>query len=183
MAAAHLSGSPGGQKDLAEFAPGLSQSQGRAVGIRRRAGSRGHGAPEQPTFSRMMAPVGAGIVDKVPLDWQEATCGPVPDDEITASDGKVTAQSCGKIALPRALRPPRAVGAAAGGPPSAVFEGLKCKDDGQNSLPPGPCCQKPDDSRLGNSFQQSCVGGGSRTTQFFDCKRTEKGRKSKAESQ
>ena len=96
MAAAHLSESPRGQKDLAKFAGGLSQSQRRAVGIRRRAGSRHYGAPDQSTFSRMMGRVDAGIVAKVLIDWQEAVRGPVPDDEIIAIDGKVPAHSGGK---------------------------------------------------------------------------------------
>lgn len=96
MAAAHLSESPRGQKDLAKFARGLSQSQRRAVGIRRRAGSRHYGAPDQSTFSRMMGRVDAEIVAKVLLDWQQAVRGPVPDDEIIAIDGKVPAHSGGK---------------------------------------------------------------------------------------
>lgn len=96
MAAAHLSGSPRGQKDLAKFARGLSQSQRRAVGIRRRPGSKRYGAPDQSSFSRMMARVDTEIVEKVLLDWQESVRGPVPEDEIIAIDGKVPAHSGGK---------------------------------------------------------------------------------------
>lgn len=96
MAAAHLSGSPRGQKDLAKFAKGLSQSQRRAVGIRRRPGSKRYGAPDQSTFSRMMARVDVEIVEKVLLDWQERIRGPAPEDEIIAIDGKIPAHSGGK---------------------------------------------------------------------------------------
>ena len=96
MAAAHLSESPRGQKDLAKFAKGLSQSQRRAVGIRRRPGSKRYGAPDQSTFSRMMARVDVEIVEKVLLEWQERIRGPVPEDEIIAIDGKIPAHSGGK---------------------------------------------------------------------------------------
>lgn len=96
MAAAHLAESPRGQKDLAKFAKSLSQSQRRAVGINRRAGSNHYGAPDQSTFSRMMSRVNAEIVEKVLLDWQKQIRGPVPENEIIAMDGKVPAYSGGK---------------------------------------------------------------------------------------
>jgi len=96
MAAAHLAESPRGQKDLAKFAKSLSQSQRRAVGINRRAGSTHYGAPDQSTFSRMMSRVNAEIVEKVLLDWQKQIRGPVPENEIIAMDGKVPAHSGGK---------------------------------------------------------------------------------------
>lgn len=96
MAAAHLAESPRGQKDLAKFAKSLSQSQRRAVGINRRAGSNHYGAPDQSTFSRMMSRVNAEIVEKVLLDWQKQIRGPVPENEIIAMDGKVPAHSGGK---------------------------------------------------------------------------------------
>jgi hypothetical protein len=95
MAAAHLSGAPRGQMDLAKFAKSLSQSQRRAVGIRRRPGSTHYGAPDQSTFSRMMSQVDVEIVEKVLLKWQEQIRGPVPD-EIIAIDGKVPRHSGGK---------------------------------------------------------------------------------------
>jgi hypothetical protein len=96
MASAHLSGSPRGQKDLAKFAKGLSQSQRRAVGIRRRAGTNHYGAPDQSTFSRMMSQVDVELVEKVVIAWQACVRGPVPEDEIIAIDGKVPAHSGGK---------------------------------------------------------------------------------------
>jgi hypothetical protein len=96
MAAAHLSESPRGQKDLAKFAKSLSQSQRRAVGINRRPGSRRYSAPDQSTFSRMMVRVDIGIVEKVLLDWQSQIRGPAPEDEIIAMDGKIPAWSGGK---------------------------------------------------------------------------------------
>lgn len=96
MAAAHLSGAPRGQKDLAKFAKSLSQSQRCAVGIRRRAGSKHYGAPDQSTFSRMMGRVDVDLVEKVLIDWQECVRGPVPQDEIIAIDGKIPAHSGGK---------------------------------------------------------------------------------------
>jgi len=96
MAAAHLSESPRGQKDLAKFAKGLSQSQRRSVGIRRRPGSNRYGAPDQSSFSRMMSRVDVAIVEKVLLDWQECIRGPAPEDEIIAIDGKIPAHSGGK---------------------------------------------------------------------------------------
>lgn len=96
IAAAHLSESPRGQKDLAKFAKSLSQSQRRAVGIRRRAGTNHYGAPDQATFSRMMSRVDVEIVEQVLLAWQRAIRGPVPQDEIIAMDGKIPAHSGGK---------------------------------------------------------------------------------------
>jgi hypothetical protein len=96
MAAAHLAGSPRGQKDLAKFAASLSQSQRRAVGINRRAGTNHYSAPDQSTFSRMMSQVNVEIVEKVLLDWQRQIRGAPPEDEIIAMDGKVPAYSGGK---------------------------------------------------------------------------------------
>lgn len=96
MAAAHLSGAPRGQKDLVKFAKSLSQSQRRAVGIRRRAGSKHYGTPDQSTFSRMMGRVDADIVEKVLIGWQQSIRGPVPQAEIIAIDGKIPAHSGGK---------------------------------------------------------------------------------------
>ena len=96
MAAAHLSKSPRGQKDLKKFAASLSQGQRRAVGINRHPGSRHYGAPDQSTFSRMMSRVDVEGVERVLLDWQEQIRGPAPDGEIIAMDGKVPARSGGK---------------------------------------------------------------------------------------
>jgi hypothetical protein len=96
MAAAHLSESPRGQKDLAKFAKSLSQSQRRAVGINRRAGTHHYGAPDQSTFSRMMSRVNIEIVEKVLLDWQRQIRGEVPEKDIVVMDGKVPACSGGK---------------------------------------------------------------------------------------
>jgi hypothetical protein len=94
--AAHIAGSPRGQKDLEKFAASLSQSQRRALGINRRAGTNHYGAPDQSTFSRMMSQVDVNIVEKVLLDWQTQIRGPAPKDEIVAMDGKVPAHSGGK---------------------------------------------------------------------------------------
>ena len=96
IAAAHLVESPRGQKDLAKFAKGLSQSQRRAVGIRRRAGTKRYTAPDQSTFSRMMSQVDVAIVERVLIDWQASIRGPAPKDEIIAMDGKIPAHSGGK---------------------------------------------------------------------------------------
>jgi hypothetical protein len=96
MAAAHLAQSPRGQKDLAKFAKGLSQSQRRAVGIRRRAGTRHYTAPDQSTFSRMMSQMDVAIVERVLISWQASIRGPAPRDEIIAMDGKIPAHSGGK---------------------------------------------------------------------------------------
>jgi len=96
MAAAHLADSPKGQKDLAKFAKGLSQSQRRAVGIRRRAGTKHYTAPDQSTFSRMMNQVDVAIVERVLIAWQASIRGPAPTEEIIAIDGKTPAHSGGK---------------------------------------------------------------------------------------
>jgi hypothetical protein len=96
MAAAHLSGSPRGQKDLAKFAKSLSQSQRRAVGINRRVGTHRYAAPDQSTFSRMMSQVNVEVVEKVLLDWQRQIRGAAPQDEPIAMDGKIPAHSGGK---------------------------------------------------------------------------------------
>src|SRR5206468_6977877 len=67
---AHLCGAPRGQKDLAKFAKGLSQTQRRALGIRQQA-DRNYPAPSQPTFCRLMEHIDDDALERIFLQLQE----------------------------------------------------------------------------------------------------------------
>ena len=96
MAAAHLAGAPRGQKDLAVFAKSLSQSQRRALGVRRKPGSKYYSSPDQSTFSRMMSSVDINKVEAVMVEWQTAVRGMPAEDELVVIDGKIPKHSGGK---------------------------------------------------------------------------------------
>jgi hypothetical protein len=99
IAAAHLAGAPRGQKDLAVFAASLSQPQRRALGIRRKAGTKHYPSPGQSTFSRMMSQVDIDAVETVLIQWQRQLRGEVPEDELVCLDGKIPKHSGGKNVL------------------------------------------------------------------------------------
>lgn len=84
---AHWCGAPRGQKDLAKFAKGLSQSQRRALGIRQQD-DRSCPAPSQPTFCRLMEHIDDDALEKIFLRVQEQIRGPAPPDELIVLDGK-----------------------------------------------------------------------------------------------
>ena len=84
---ATLCGAPRGQKDLAQFARGLSQAQRRALGIRPNAQGK-YPAPTQPTFCRLLQRVDARKVEEVILAFQEQVRGPAPQDHLIVLDGK-----------------------------------------------------------------------------------------------
>jgi hypothetical protein len=83
---AHWCGAPRGQKDLAKFAQGLSQSQRRALGVRRQA--EGYPAPSQPTFCRLMEHLDAEALERIFLQMQRQIRGPAPPEELIVLDGK-----------------------------------------------------------------------------------------------
>lgn len=99
IAAAHLAGAPRGQKDLAVFAASLSQPQRRALGIRRKAGTKYYPSPGQSTFSRMMSQVDIDAVETVLIQWQRQLRGEAPEDELVCLDGKIPKHSGGKNVL------------------------------------------------------------------------------------
>jgi hypothetical protein len=99
IAAAHLAGAPRGQKDLAVFAASLSQPQRRALGIRRKAGTKYYPSPGQSTFSRMMSQVDIDAVETVLIQWQRQLRGEAPEDEAVCLDGKIPKHSGGKNVL------------------------------------------------------------------------------------
>ncbi len=82
-----LCDAPRGQKDLVKFARRLSQTQRRALGIRRNR--QGHyPAPSQSTFCRLQQEVNGTQVEKILLRVQEQLRGPAPKEELIAIDGK-----------------------------------------------------------------------------------------------
>lgn len=83
---AHLCGAPRGQKEWALFAKGLSQTQRRALGVRRQA--NGYPAPGASTFWRLMARSNADALEKIFLQVQAQIRGPAPADELIVLDGK-----------------------------------------------------------------------------------------------
>jgi len=83
---AHLCGAPRGPKEWALFARGLSQTQRRALGIRRQAD--GYPTPGATTFWRLMAHLNADALEKIFLQVQEHIRGPAPAEELIVLDGK-----------------------------------------------------------------------------------------------
>jgi hypothetical protein len=83
---AHLCGAPKGQKELAQFAHGLSQAQRRALGIRRQAGR--YPAPSQPTFCRLLQRLDGAALEALLLQAQRQIRGPAPPGELIVLDGK-----------------------------------------------------------------------------------------------
>lgn len=83
---AHLCGAPRGPKEWALFARGLSQTQRRALGVRRQAD--GYPAPGPSTCWRLLAHLDADALEKIFLHVQEHLRGPAPRDELIVLDGK-----------------------------------------------------------------------------------------------
>ena len=100
---AHLCGAPRGQKGWALFAKGLSQTQRRALGIRRQAG--GYPTPGASTFRRLMAHINADALETIFLQVQEQIRGPAPAQELIVLDGKEPRHGGGHSVL-RALTVP-----------------------------------------------------------------------------
>lgn len=88
IAAAHLADAPRGQKDLEAFARTLSQSQLKALGVRRGNKASRYPSPDQSTFSRLMSNVDADLVEEVLIEWQRRVRGPAPEAETVVIDGK-----------------------------------------------------------------------------------------------
>jgi hypothetical protein len=83
---AHLCGAPRGPKEWSLFAKGLSQTQRRALGVRRQAD--GYPAPGPSTFWRLLARLDGEALEKIFLQVQEQLRGPAPPDELIVLDGK-----------------------------------------------------------------------------------------------
>ncbi|SPE56819.1 transposase [Verrucomicrobia bacterium] len=94
---AHLCGAPRGQKEWAKFAKGLSQTQRRALGVRRQPD--GYPAPSQPTFCRLMEHINADELEALFLKVQRQLRGPAPADELIVLDGKEPRQGGGHSVL------------------------------------------------------------------------------------
>jgi Domain of unknown function (DUF4338) len=99
VACAHLAGNPRGQGDLAEFAGRLSQSQRRALGIRKNRKTKLYPAPSQPTFCRLYAQIDVLSVERVVLDIQTQVRGAPPSGELVVLDGKELRHSGGQQVL------------------------------------------------------------------------------------
>jgi len=83
---AHLCGAPRGPKEWSLFAKGLSQTQRRALGVRRQAD--GYPAPGPSTFWRLMARIEADALEKIFRQVPAQLRGPAPPDELIVLDGK-----------------------------------------------------------------------------------------------
>jgi hypothetical protein len=84
---AMLCEAPRGQTDLEKFARSLSQSQRRALGIRRHRQGK-YPSPSQSTFSRFLAGVDADQLHERLLAIQTQLRGPAPPQEVVVLDGK-----------------------------------------------------------------------------------------------
>lgn len=76
-----------GPEDLADFGQTLGQGQLRALGFRRKPGTKTIRCPEKTTFHRVLAAVEAQKLEQLLLSWQEQLLGPV-QDSIVIIDGK-----------------------------------------------------------------------------------------------
>lgn len=90
--------SPRGQKDLQKFARGFSQSQRRALGIRRQRDGR-YPAPHQSTFCRLFQKVDGLQVDAAILAIQEQIRGRPPKEDLIVLDGKEPKHGGGQSVL------------------------------------------------------------------------------------
>ncbi len=89
---------PRGQKDLAKFARGFSQSQRCALGIRRNRQGR-YPAPSQSTFCRLFQRLNALAVERQILAVQAQLRGPPPPDDLIVLDGKEPKHGGGQAIL------------------------------------------------------------------------------------
>jgi len=107
-ALAKLCGVPMGQRQIAEFARGLTKPQRRALGCRRADATHpdrtGYAVPAESTFQRALAALDPQRFDPLVIAWQHAQLGPGQDDLI-AIDGKALRRS-GGLALASAVGQP-----------------------------------------------------------------------------
>ncbi len=87
MALAMFSGVRRGPQDLAEYAASLSQGQLRALGFRRKKGTRRIRCPGESTFKRLLPRIDAAGLERALLLWQEQVLGP-SQDKLVIVDGK-----------------------------------------------------------------------------------------------
>jgi hypothetical protein len=76
-----------GPDDLAQYADTLSQAQLRALGFRQDRRTRRHRAPKKTTFTRVLAGLDCGVLERLLLEWQRRLAGP-GDDPLVIIDGK-----------------------------------------------------------------------------------------------
>jgi len=105
---AKLCGVPMGQRQIAEFARGLTKPQRRALGCRRSDADHpdplGYAVPAESTYQRALAAVDPHRFEPLLLQWQHVQLGPVQDDLI-ALDGKRLRRS-GGLAIASAVGQP-----------------------------------------------------------------------------
>ena len=87
MVMAMATGVRQGPDDLEKYADTLSQPQLRGLGFRRDRRTGRHRSPKKTTFTRVLAEVDAGVLERVLLDWQHQLTGPVQDCLVIV-DGK-----------------------------------------------------------------------------------------------
>ena len=76
-----------GPEDLADYADMLTQPQLRALLFRRDQRTGLHRCPQKTTFSRLLAGVDAGALERILLAWQQQLTGPM-QDHLVIVDGK-----------------------------------------------------------------------------------------------
>ena len=76
-----------GPDDLEKYADTLSQPQLRALGFRQDQRTGRHRSPKKTTFTRVLAGVGAQVLERLLLEWQQRLTGPV-QDSLVIVDGK-----------------------------------------------------------------------------------------------
>lgn len=102
---AKLCGVPMGQRQIAEFARGLTKPQRRALGCRRDPDHPGrYVVPSESTFQRALAAVELERFQPLLLQWQDLQLGP-PADPLIAIDGKHVRRS-GGLAIASAIGQP-----------------------------------------------------------------------------
>lgn len=105
---AKLCGVAMGQRQIAEFARGLTKPQRRALGCRRSDPEHpdpcGYAVPAESTYQRALAATDHHRFDPLLLQWQHRQLGPVQDDWI-AIDGKRLRRS-GGLAIASAVGQP-----------------------------------------------------------------------------
>ena len=76
-----------GPEDLADYADTLTQPQLRALNFRRDQRTGWHRCPKKTTFTRLLAGVDAGALERILLAWQQRLTGPIQDNLVIV-DGK-----------------------------------------------------------------------------------------------
>ena len=90
-----LSGVSRGQRDLAEYAEGLSQGQLRALGFRRNRKTRRIPCPKETTFFRLLSQTDPVELQEALLKCLELLLGPESDTRTIIIDGKALRSSQG----------------------------------------------------------------------------------------